>query len=84
MTGHQLEEMVAAAADAVVIVSWCSPRGGTSAWVAMVNAAADAVVIVVLVLSSWGNIGSVAMVAAAADAVVIIRWCSPLGWTSAW
>ena len=52
MTGHRLEEMVAAAADAVVIVSWCSPRGGTSAWVAMVNAAADAVVIVVLVLSS--------------------------------
>ena len=67
-----LVAMVAAAADAVVIVSWCSPWGGHRLGNDGRTAAADAAAIVVLVLSSWGDIGVVAMVGAAADAVVIV------------
>ena len=58
-----LEAMVAAAADAVVIIalvlsSWEGHRLGSDGR----TADDDAAVIVVLVLSSWGDIGLVAMV----------------------
>ena len=67
-----LVAMVAAAADAVVIVSWCSPWGGHRLGNAGRTAAADAAAIVVLVLSSWGDIGLVEMVNATTHAVAIV------------